>query len=175
MVFGLTAGLQIFRGSSADTVFFTFATALVLLSGTWLQRADFLSTQHVSDSALKWGALALVIGLTILPRHTQVGMVVFLCLLPAAVLLVWGNHRGPKGKPSQRLKKARFYWIIWAVLTCLWEFAANILGQLAKDLHAFPTISILVDPLMDSILGQAGYVVIWVAVGYGLIKVARSE
>ena len=175
IVFGLTAGLQIFRGSTDDTIFFVFSTLAVLLSGTALIRFDFLSTKHVSDNALKWAALALAIGLTVLPRHTQAGLVLFLCLLPASLLMVWGNHRGPKGKPSQRVLRSRLAWIIWAVVTCVWEFAANILGQVLKDPHGYPTISLLIDPLMDQIIGQAGYVVVWVAVGYGLIKVARSE
>ncbi|MFM5905555.1 MAG: hypothetical protein ACKORF_05580 [Micrococcales bacterium] len=140
-----------------------------------MKRVDFLSSKHVTDNAVKYAALALAVGLTVLPRHTQTGLLLFLCLLPAAILMVWGNHRGPKGAPSERLKRSRLTWIIWAVVTCIWEFAANILGQVTKDPQGYPTISVLVDPLMDQILGQAGYVVTWLAVGYGLIKVARSE
>jgi hypothetical protein len=66
-------------------------------------------------------------------------------------------------------------WILWAVSTCLWEFAANILGQLEGGKYTYPTISVLVDPMLDGPIGKAGFVVAWFLIGYGLIKVSPKK
>ena len=66
-------------------------------------------------------------------------------------------------------------WIIWAVCMCLWEYAANILGQFSPVKNAFPTISVLIDPLLDNPLGKAGFVAVWLAVGYSLIRVSPKK
>jgi len=48
---------------------------------------------------------------------------------------------------------------------------SNILGQFAGSLHLYPTISVLIDPLLDTIYGQAGFVILWLAVGIGFLRI----
>ncbi|WP_296648460.1 hypothetical protein [Rhodoluna sp.] len=45
-------------------------------------------------------------------------------------------------------------WAAAVVGLLLWEFAANILRQLDHILHIFPTLSVLVDPLLDNLVGN---------------------
>lgn len=66
---------------------------------------------------------------------------------------------------------------IWAAASVgilLWEFAANILGQLDKNLYSFPTISVLVDPLLDNLVGQAIFVALWLAAGIGFLRLWKK-
>jgi hypothetical protein len=112
--------------------------------------------------------------LVLFPLHSGLTTAVLIVVLPAAIVLAWGTHRGPKKPATQRLKRARLLWVSWAVLTCIWEFTANILGQLHNTHTGYPTISILIVPLLDTILGQAGFVAVWVLVGLSLIRIGRK-
>ena len=69
-----------------------------------------------------------------------------------------------------RLARARLIWAILALLLTAWEFMANILGQLVNSLHIYPTISVLIDPMLDTIYGQAAFVVLWLLIGIGLLR-----
>jgi len=53
---------------------------------------------------------------------------------------------------------------------CLWELAANVLGQLNNTLSEYPTISVLVDPVLDSTIGQAAFVLLWLLSGMGFLR-----
>jgi hypothetical protein len=52
-----------------------------------------------------------------------------------------------------------------------WEFTANILGQFAGSLHIYPTLSVLIDPLLDTKYGQAAFVILWLALGIGFLRI----
>jgi hypothetical protein len=173
VVFALTAGLQVFRGSLGDSIIFILGTALIVTVGFAPKEWDIPTKSLISDRQLSITMVLLGIGLVLLPRHSQQTELIMLCVAPLAVLLAWGNHRGPKKKASDRISKARLLWIIWATVTCIWEFAANILGQLHNSHTMFPTISILIDPLLDTVFGQAGFVAVWVLVGMSLLRLGR--
>jgi hypothetical protein len=102
-------------------------------------------------------------------------MIIYLVLAVPILLLAWGDHTEYKAKASPRIRRARLMWIIWAVSMCLWEYAANVLGQLSDGKNQFPTISVLVDPILDGPIGKAGFALAWLAVGYGLIKVSPKK
>ncbi len=173
VAFALTAGLQIFRGSLGDTVIFTLGTAIIVAAGFVPESWDLRTTRKISNLQLSLVFVFVGILLVLFPKHSLETKVLLLLVLPAAILLAWGTHRGPKKPPTQRVKRARLLWVSWAVLTCIWEFSANILGQLHNTHTGFPTISILIVPLLDSILGQAGFVAVWVLVGLSLIRIGR--
>ena len=168
--FGLTAALQIFRGSIGDTIIFVGGTLLILLSTTLLRRTSFPSERLVSTKALEWAGLVLLACLAFTPRHSFFDLGIFVLILPLVVTLAWGKSAYPAAPPSARIRRTRNLWITWAVCLALWEFAANILGQVFKDPADFPTISVLIDPLLKHDLGQAGFVAVWLSVGYFLLK-----
>lgn len=173
--FFLTSLLQVFRGALGDTTIFVTATILLLLSGTFMRSLDFPAARYTKRRPLFYTTAAAIVVITAIPRHTPLMMVVFFALLVPVLLLAWGDHTEYKTKASPRIRRARLMWIIWAVCMCLWEFAANILGQLGGGKYIYPTISVLVDPLLDGPIGKAGFVVAWLLVGYGLIKVSPKK
>lgn len=173
LVFAITDGLQFFRGAWEDAVIFTLATGLVLGAGTiWLHQ-DWDSNKAISGRQIDLGLGLLGALFIITPRHTVLGLAAVILVAPVLVALLWGNHRGPRGQATDRIKRSRFIWVTWAVVTALWEFAANVLGQLEGNLYSFPTISVLLDPLLDNLFGKTGFVVVWILVGVGLIRVGR--
>ena len=168
--FAITAALQVFRGDRGDTFIFIGGTVLILLSTTLLRKTKFPSKRLVSNNSLEWAGLILLSCLVFTPRHSFFNLALFVLLLPVLLTLSWGETAAPQKPLSGRVKATRNLWIVWAVFTALWEFAANILGQVFKAPASFPTISVLVDPLLKQDLGQAGFVAVWLLVGYFLLR-----
>lgn len=170
-VFFITMALQVFRGSPIDTMIFGSSTVLV-----WLDAAGFLKKSlreriNVSNSMIATAMLVLAITLSFFPRHSYLHGAVMLLILPVVLLLVWHRDHGPKEKADPEMARTKVVWVTLCVLLCIWEFAANIQGQLENNLYSHPTISILMDPFMDSTFGQAIFTTLWLLLGVGLLRV----
>jgi hypothetical protein len=174
VAFALTGGWQICRGSATDNSICTLGTLVIAVSGFVPKSWDLPTVKRISNFQISVVFVVVGMLLVLFPLHSGLTTAVLLVVLPAAIVLAWGTHRGPKKPATQRLKRARLLWVSWAVLTCIWEFTANILGQLHNTHPGYPTISILIVPLLDTILGQAGFVAVWVLVGLSLIRIGRK-
>ena len=170
-VFLLTASLQIFRGSPIDTMIFTSSTVLVWLDATGFLKKSLKERPKVSNSVIATTMLVLGITLSFFPRHSYLHGTVMLAILPVALYLVWYKDRGVKEKADPMMMRTKVIWVTLCVLLCIWEFAANIMGQLENNLYSHPTISILMDPFMDSTFGQTIFVTLWLFLGVGLLKI----
>lgn len=168
--FAMGAALQVFRGDRTDFVLFAGAGLVVLASTTILKNVSFPTRRLISGRQLDWTGLVLLVALAFTPRHTPFNFAIFILLLPIAVSLSWGEHSQPSRELTKRDRNTRLVWSVWAIATCLWEFAANILGQLSPDPNNFPTISVLMDPVLLTEVGQAGFVLAWLTLGYYLLK-----
>lgn len=168
--FALTAALQVFRGALEDTIIFVAGGLLILLSTNVLAKINLPSAKLTAGSNLDWAGMILLFALAFTPRHTFFNLGIFVLLLPLVLFMAWGAHAEPVRQLTKRDRATRFAWSAWAIVMCLWEFGANIFGQLSKVPDAFPTISVLVDPILKLEIGQAGFVVVWLLVGYYLLK-----
>ena len=168
--FGITAAFQVFRGSFGDTVIFGLGGALVAVAASGTLNRDFLSRQQVRLAASLPVALGLALSLSLLPRHSAIQAVIFIAILPLVIALVWHRDSGDKVKPTEAERRARTLWAALCVGICIWELGANILGQLNSTLTEFPTLSVLIDPSLDTILGQGIFVTLWLAAGWGFLR-----
>jgi hypothetical protein len=100
--------------------------------------------------------------------------IIVLAILPLALRFAWYCDRGPKGRADERITRARMVWAAGGVGLLLWEFAANIFGQFDKSLQSFPTLSVLIDPVLDNIFGQAAFVVLWLVGGIGFLRLWKK-
>lgn len=117
----------------------------------------------------------LTIALSLLDRHSYIHGALVLATLPIVLRLAWYTDRGPKEKPDPRMARSRLLWTILCLGITVWEFMANILGQLAGSLHLYPTISVLIDPILDNHYGQAAFVVAWLAIGIGFLRLWEQK
>ena len=168
--FAITAAFQIFRGSFGDTIIFGLGGLLVAIAASPALNRNFLSREQVKLAASLPVATGIALGLTLLPRHSASHATIFIALLPLVLALVWHKDSGEKLKPTVTEKRARTLWAALCVGICIWELGANILGQLNKTLTEYPTISVLLDPGLDTTLGQGIFVMLWLAAGWGFLR-----
>ena len=173
--FFTTTFFQIFRGSLGDAIIFGLATTLIAIAATDALNVNLIDRKQVRLLVSAPMFVGLAIAMTAIPRHTGVLATIFLALLPLALTLVWHRDSGEKVKPPMDVKRARTLWAALCVGICLWELAANILGQLADSLYAFPTISVLIDPALDTVWGQGIFVSLWLLIGFGFLRLGTRR
>jgi hypothetical protein len=173
-LFLITTAFQVFRGSFVDTLIFGAGTLMVFLSAANLLNHVQLEKPHVNKYAIYTTVLVIVLALSLVPRHTPLQAVIVLAILPLALRFAWYSDTGPKDRADVRIARARTAWAAGAVGLLLWEFAANILGQFDNSLQSFPTLSVLIDPLLDDLIGQTVFVVLWLIVGIGFLRLWRK-
>jgi hypothetical protein len=170
-VFFVTLALQIFRGSPIDTMIFGSSTVLIWLDAVGFLKKSLRERPKVSNSTIAIVVAMYGISLSVFPRHSYEHGALVLSILPIALWLVWYRDRGPKERPDPLMAKTKVVWIVLCIAICIWEFAANIQGQLENNLYSHPTISILMDPFMDSTFGKSIFAVIWLLAGVGLLRI----
>lgn len=173
-LFVITTLLQIFRGSLIDTIIFGAGAVMVFLSAANLLNHVHLSKPHAHKYAIYTTVLVIILALSFVPRHTPLQAIIVLAILPVALRFAWYSDSGPKDKADKRIKLAQMVWAAGGVGLLLWEFAANILGQLDKSLKSFPTLSVLIDPVLDNVFGQAAFAVLWLIVGIGFLRLWKT-
>lgn len=119
--------------------------------------------------------VAIALALTFLPHHSMFHPVIFFVILGIVLTLVWHKDAGEKTKPTPREKRARTLWAALCVGILLWELAANVLGQIYETLYAFPTLSVLIDPALDTLWGQGVFVVLWLTAGWGFLRLGIKK
>jgi hypothetical protein len=170
-VYLVTTSLQVFRGSPIDTLIFGGSTLLVWLDAAGFFKRNLRERPRVRNSLIAVVMLVLGIALSFFPRHTYVHGAIMIAILPVALYLVWHRDRGPKEKPDRVMVRTKAIWMVLCLLLCVWEFSANILGQLENSLYTHPTISVLIDPFLDATVGQTVFVVLWLFLGVGLLRI----
>ncbi len=169
-MFVITASFQIFRGSVGDAIIFWGFVALAVLSQLNVPERVFVVEPKLNrNRILLWVTLATA-ALVAIPRHTGFYGLVMIAVLICALIFNWQPDSSAKPRSDARIRRARFGWAIIGVGLCIWELAANILGQLQGTLTEYPTISVLIDPLLDQPFGQALFAVAWILSGMGFLR-----
>jgi len=169
LAFLITTLLQVFRGSPLDALVFSSGTIILLIS-------SFYPKVHLPgkwfDLVGRWvGVLAFVLLVVfyLIPRHDIWMAYILWAMLPLVLALAWvGPHHAPR-MSDPRLHRAQHIWIEWALIVCFWEYAANIIGQFAASNESFPTISLVMDPIMDTHIGKFAFIAAWLWMGYNLL------
>ncbi|MEY3538012.1 MAG: hypothetical protein RL645_826 [Actinomycetota bacterium] len=169
-MFVITASFQIFRGSQADAIIFWSFTAIAIASQLNLPRRVFTVQPRLTRNRIQLWAILLTALLVGVPRHTGLYGWVMVCLGAVAIALSWQPDSSAKPRGDRRIRRAKIGWMTIGIGLCIWELGANILGQLEGNLTEFPTISVLVDPLLDHPLGKGVFAVAWLLSGFGFMR-----
>ena len=172
-MFVIVVAFQVFRGSIADALIFGSFAGLAILSQSGRREQFLRQIPHVTRKQVLIGVAGLAVVMTALPRHSVAYGLLFLLIGCYVILTSWYADSGAKERRNLPVSRATVLWRTYGIALCLWELAANILGQLNNTLSEFPTISVLVDPMLDHPLGKAGFVLLWLMSGVGFMRLWR--
>lgn len=173
VVMAIMASFQAWRGTYVDAALF-FGLAAMLLIDRLTQGRIFIFKKHLV--APKWVTIAVTSSfaliLIIAPRHSVYDLVAFIFIGITVLLLAWEPAPDREKLPHRALVRSAVMWSILAVALCLWEMLAFILSVTTPNGgENFPTISVLLDPFVESLGGRIVFVSLWLAAGLGLLRV----
>lgn len=171
----LCAGVvHIVRANVVDVAVFLGAAALILV----LRRRD-LPTRRPPRWLCRWWPVPVVAGLVglvvaVQPRTSPAVELALAAVGVAALVVVL--RAGVGEPPAPRSARRAWVWAVPLLAGALFELA-NFLTQ--PDPHTdnldHPTLSALVDPLLDGRLVRAVVTVAWVLVGWALVRVLAER
>ncbi len=175
VVFLGTAIFHTLRGSWEDILIFGGASLFILSQVFSFTKFGFKSQPKLGIPAIAGFVVLAAAVLYLAPRHSIPNLVLLLAIIPiGAVLLLYVDEENQPG-PSDQVVRARWLWGSWAVVFALIELIAYVGSKLTQDLVQFPTISVLLDPVLETPLGRAVFVAFWLAAGVYLFGVRRSR
>lgn len=164
----ITGLFQVFRGAPIDGAFFLGIAALLLADELGLV---VLPATRVPRRGLLAGA-AIVLGalLVLAERHGLVEGLLVSGIGLTVLLFVWPQPERAAAAPDP-LHRAAVVWSVVAVAACLIEVASFLLGLSSEEAKfAHPSISLLLDPALDTIEGRIVFTALWLVAGIALLR-----
>jgi hypothetical protein len=173
LILVFTGLFQLYRGAPVDAMFFLVVAAvlvadefgLVLLPRVGLPRAWVLAA----------AATALGVLMVFAPRHGVIEGLIVSAIGLTVLLFAWPD---PERTDAARapLRRAGILWSVIAVAACLIEVTSFVLGVPSEEAKlAHPSISLLLDPALDTIEGRAVFTALWLVVGIALLRRGRGR
>ena len=101
--------------------------------------------------------------------------IIFVMIGPIAMAFMWTKDSGVLEAPERSITFSARIWSSLFFLTCVWELGSYILSSRAQNDNAYPTISILVGPLLKTNAGKGIFLLIWIGVGMQLLRLWRKK
>lgn len=175
LVFIGTAFFHIWRGSVEDAYIFGTASILMLSQVMGFTNIGFKQKPHLSIWVIAILVIAVAAVLYLAPPHSFWSAITLLALLPTGLALIFYVDAKAHPSPSKQVLKARLSWGLWAFVFAVIELIAFIGGFLTSDDSSFPTISIILDPVLETQLGRAVFVALWLMAGIYLLGVRKKR
>lgn len=176
-ILAIMAGFQTWRGAYVDGIlFFSLVTMLVIdrLTGG---RLIILKKPIIAPKVLTLaitGALGVI--LVLAPRHSWIDLAAFIAIGVTVLIVAWEPAPERLERPKVAMLRSMWFWSMAAVVLCLWEATAFVLSvTMPNGYMYFPTISVLLDPIVENLGGRGVFVGLWLAAGYGLLRFWRKS
>lgn len=174
-VLAIMAGFQTWRGAYVDGILFFSLVAMLILDRLTGGRIVILKRPIHAPKAVTLaitGTLGAV--LVLAPRHSWMDLAVFIAIGITVLLVAWEPAAERAERPHNAYMRSMWMWSMLAVALCLWEASAFILSVTLPGGNVdFPTISVLLDPFVENTWGRLVFVGLWLAAGYGLLRLWR--
>lgn len=180
---GVMAGFQFWRGAPADGVLFT--TFSVLLVAERLTRGlrgrrgvggRSGAAFGAAPLALAIGAALAIVALLVAPRNGVVSIVVVGAIGIVALVLAWAPTEPRHQRLETALNRSRRAWAGVGIALCAWEAVAYVLSvSVPRGWLGFPTVSLLLEPVIDFTPSRIVLMAVWLALGIWLVSGARPS
>jgi hypothetical protein len=174
-VFAFVTLFHIIRGSGLDALIFGLGCLLLIADWKHLIKWHMPERQKVSGWVI---LLVMSISSSVLffsERDGWEDKLLLVTLAPIAVTMVYYRDHGPKPGSTKVMARTKAIWITLALMMAVSELFAFIFAEVYKDDSSFPTISVLVNPVLDSPYGRAIFLIVWMAIGVGLLQIRRKR
>jgi hypothetical protein len=114
-------------------------------------------------------AIACGIGLSIASRHSPVMVAAMLILGVTAVTAAWPGAREPATMWPRGLVRLARAWALCIIGGCVWELGEFVATRIAPHRTA-DSLSDLANPALSTLVGQAVFATVWLAVGVWLLR-----
>ena len=174
-VFVFIVAFHLNRGSIGDAVIFGIGS--LLLIADWKHWIPW----HMPERPKVHGwVIALVLGVSFLillttERNGWQDIVLLLTLAPIALVMVYYRDHGPKPSATRVMARTKWIWMTLALSMAVAELFAYIFATVYRDDRSFPTVSVLVNPVLESPIGRSVFLVLWMLIGVGLLQVRRGR
>lgn len=174
-VFAFVTIFHVMRGSTGDAIIFGIGTALLIAD--WKK----LLKWHMPERP-KFGkvsvALTILVSSSVLFFSERGGwqdVVLLLALAPIALTLVYYRDHGPKPSSTRLMARTKWIWLTLALVMAVSELFAYIWASVFKDDQSYPTISIIVNPVLESPYGRGVFLILWMLIGVGILQLWRKK
>lgn len=166
---------HVMRGSYGDALI--FAAGSLILIADWKKWIKWSMPERPKFK--RWTVLlAIALASSVLFFSERGGwqdIVLLLALAPIALSLVYYRDHGPKPSTTRVMNRTRWLWLTLAVTMCVSELFAYIWANAFKDDETYPTISVIVNPVLESPYGRGVFLALWMLIGIGLLQVWRKR
>ena len=158
-VFTIAGIFQVYRGAPLDGSFFLFAVVVM----SFLHVKDFQAFPIARGYLIRLYFLGVAIFLACSKIHTKPSLMAVIMFLPFIPYAMRG--RGVAKQVTLPLARSIGIWTAFAVTVAFYEMLSYIVGDITDRSFHYPTISMLVDPMLHNQFGRATFVVCWCWVG----------
>ena len=170
-VFAFVCMFHIVRGVPSDALIFGIFTLVMIASWKgWLP--TFSSSPQFNPWIVRGVLTAALLVMFVLPRSHPLDIFLLLSLAPIAIGTV--NFKHAAIKSSKLVIRSRWIWLLLTLAFALVELTAYIVANILKDDKHWPTVSVLIGPILDEPVNRAIFMLIWVAAGFGILRSLSS-
>lgn len=174
-LFAFVALFQFIRDAQLDALYFSFIVLVLALNWKNAFPFEFPRKPKPNLLGLVIGSAVLGFLIAIAPRKSAIEIALMIGSLFIALALIWYKDSGKLPSSSLALDRSKWAWISFGVLVSLWELSAYILSDVAGNVNAYPTISVLMAPVMADPVGRSVFLIIWLLIGVMLVRVERKR
>ena len=174
-VFAFVTLFHVIRESYVDALIFGVGCIVLVLDWKRILRWRMPKRLVMRNWIL---ALTIVLSFSVLFFSERGGWQDVLLLLtfgPVALFLVYYRDHGPKPSGNGTMVRTKWIWMTLAIFMAVSELFAYIWAVVFRDNKTYPTISIIVNPILDSPYGRGIFLVLWMLIGLGLLRNERKR
>lgn len=170
-VLGLMSAFQLWRGAYVDGLLFAGLVTMLVVDRITGGRIVLL--RKAADAPrVAVLSVATVLGVILIfaPRHSLLDAFAISVTGTLALIVAWVPSGKRPERPAPAYRRTAVTWSLLGVALCLWEAAAYIASVSGGGDH-FPTISVLLEPMMEWPIGRAVFTGLWLLAGLSLLGV----